>query len=287
MAVSPKEAVSPREAVSAREAVSPEETGGGIGRPRQRGRRAQPQMLPGRRRGDTSTRRAHEQAALDEERLVYILHRLGRLTHGDGEGRQPDGTTDEAAADRPEDRPVDLVEPELVDAEQRKTGVGRRFVEHPAAPDLGVVAHPAQQPVGDAGRAACPPPDLRGTGPLERHPQDARRPHDDRLEVRSRVVVEARDVAEAITQRAGDEARPGGGADQREGRQVEAQRAGGGTPAQHDVELVALYRRVGDPLRRGPSRWISSMNSTSPSSSLVSTAATSPARSKAGPEVTC
>ena len=56
--------------------------------------------------------------------------------------------------------------------------------------------------------------------------------------------------AEAIAQRAGDEARPGGGADQREGRQVEAQRAGGGTLAQHDVELVVLHRRVEDLLHR-------------------------------------
>ena len=58
------------------------------------------------------------------------------------------------------------------------------------------------------------------------------------------VVVEAGDEAEAVAQRPGDEPGAGGGADQREARQVEADRPGGRALAQHDVELEVLHRRV-------------------------------------------
>ena len=76
--------------------------------------------------------------------------------------------------------------------------------------------------------------------------EDAGGPHDDGLEVVGVVVVEPGDEAEAVAQRAGDEAGAGGGADEREPGQVEADRAGGRALAQHDVELEVLHRRVED-----------------------------------------
>ena len=60
------------------------------------------------------------QAAEQEERLVHVLDRLGRLAHRDRERAEPDRPPDERAAQRVQDRAVDLVEAELVDLEQRE-----------------------------------------------------------------------------------------------------------------------------------------------------------------------
>ena len=94
------------------------------------------------------------------------------------------------------------------------------------------------------GRAAGAPGDLDCALGLERHAEDAGGALDDRDEVVEVVVVEAGDEAEAVAQRAGDEPRAGGGADQREARQVEPDRARRRTLADHDVELEVLHRRV-------------------------------------------
>src|SRR5436189_204040 len=83
--------------------------------------------------------------------------------------------------------------------------------------------------------------DLEGTARLQRHAEDARGTLDDGDEVVDVVVVEAGDEAEAVAQRTGDEASAGGGADQREAGQVEADRARRRTLADHDVELEVLH----------------------------------------------
>ena len=74
-------------------------------------------MLVGGRHGDAAAGRAGEQALLDEERLVHVLDRLGLLADADRQRRQPDRAAAELLAERAEDRPVDLVEPAVVDAE--------------------------------------------------------------------------------------------------------------------------------------------------------------------------
>ena len=75
-------------------------------------------------------------------------------------------------------------------------------------------------------------------------PEDARGALDDRDEVGGVVVVEAGDEAEAVAQRAGDETGARGGADEREARQLEADRPRRRALADHDVELEVLHRRV-------------------------------------------
>ena len=110
-----------------------------------------------------------------------------------------------------EDGAVDLVEAELVDAE---SGEARRAavaaVDGAVAAHLGEVADPAQQAVGDAGRAPGPAGDLAGA--RRRRSRTPRMPAarvDDGLEVAGVVVVEPGDQAEAVAQRAGDRARCG------------------------------------------------------------------------------
>ncbi len=201
-------------------------------------------MGPRGRRGHPAPGRALEQAELEEERLVDVLHRLRLLAHADGEGRQAHGAAAEAPAHRDQDGPVDLVEAGLVDLEQGQALAGGGLGDDALGPDLGVVADPAQQPVGDAGRAPGPAGDLVAAGGVEGDAHDPGRPHDDGLQLGDVVVVEAGDEAEPVAEGAGDEAGAGGGADQGEPGQVEAQRPGRGALAEDDVELEVLHRRV-------------------------------------------
>ena len=143
-----------------------------------------------------------------------------------------------------EQRAVHLVETELVHLEHRERTPGGVAVDRPVAPDLGVVAHPLQQAVRDAGRPAGARRDLTGAVRLERHAEDARGPHQDQLEILGLVVVEAGHEAEPVAQRAGDEPGAGGRPDEREAREVQSDRAGRRALADHDVELEVLHRRV-------------------------------------------
>ena len=137
-----------------------------------------------------------------------------------------------------------LSRPDLVDLEQRER-VARGVERHgPVGADLGVVAHPLEQPVGDSGRAAAPGRDLARTLRVELDAEYLRGAHQDRREVVDLVVVEPGDEAEAVAQRAGDESGARGRANEREPRQVEADGARRRTFSDHDVELEVLHRGV-------------------------------------------
>ncbi len=84
----------------------------------------------------------------------------------------------------------------------------------------------------------------------KRHPQDVRGALDDQDQVVGVVVVETGDEAEAVAQRAGDEAGARGGADEREPGKVEADGTRRGSLPDDDVELEVFHRRVEDLLDR-------------------------------------
>src|SRR5438067_2018880 len=122
-----------------------------------------------RRRGHSALGGAFQQAELEQERLVHVLHRLFLLADADGEGRQPHRPAAEAPADRVEDRPVELVEAERVDVVEGQALERRVPGDDARSADLGEVAHALQQPDGDTGRAARPRRDLGAAGGLEPH----------------------------------------------------------------------------------------------------------------------
>ena len=121
----------------------------------------------------------------------------------------PTGPPPNCAAQRVEQGAVDLVEPELVDAEQRQAVAGDVGGDRAVGADLGEVADTPQEPVGDAGRAARSPGDLPGAVGVDRDAEDAGGAGDDLLQLVVVVVVEPGDEAEAVAQRAGDHARCG------------------------------------------------------------------------------
>ena len=115
---------------------------------------------------------------------------------------------------------------------------------------LRVVADAAQQPVGDARRAARPPGDLGRGGVVDRHVENPRRAADDLLEIRRRVELQPVDDAEARSQRRGQQARPRRRADEREALEPHLHRPRARPLADDDVDLVVLERRIEDLLDR-------------------------------------
>ena len=202
----------------------PEEAGRAVGRRRRRG---EAEVGPGRRGGHPPAGRADEEALADEERLVDVLDGLGRLA----DARWPGWTG-------PPARP-------------RSARTARRA--RPGRPCRGRARRPRRWP-GPALAASwstVPSPRTsaksrtrrssrlamrgvpRARRAISRHPSASTgtsrmrgRPLDDGLEVGRVVVVEPGDEAEAVAQRAGDQAGAGGGADQREVGDVEADRRG-------------------------------------------------------------
>ena len=110
-----------------------------------------------------------------------------------------------------------------------------------AGPHLCEIPHPAQQPVGDARRAAGPLGDADRAVGLQLQLQDARAPHHDPGQLLRIVELQALHDAEAVAQRRGQQARAGGGADQRERRQVELDGTGARSLADHEIELRVLH----------------------------------------------
>ena len=75
-------------------------------------------------------------------------------------------------------------------------------------------------------------------------PEHAGGADDDAGEVAGAVVLEPVLEAEAVAERRGEQAGAGGGADQREGRQLERDHARAGAGADRDRELAVLHRGI-------------------------------------------
>ena len=178
--------------------------------------------------------------------LDHVFDRVAFLADRGGDVVEPDRAAVEAVDHGLEQLSVHHVESVRVDVEHHQRLVGERLGDLAAAFHVGVVAHPAQQSVGDARRATRAPRDLEAAGVVEWHLEQAGRAPHDRGELVGRVELQSRDDAEAVAQRIGEHARARRRADQREGLQLELDRARRRAFADHDVDLVVLERGVED-----------------------------------------
>src|SRR5947209_5501004 len=207
-------------------------------------------MLEGGGRRDAAARGALDQAALEEVRLVDFFDRVRLLGDRDRERREADGAAAELLRDREQDVAVEPVERGRVDLEQLERAACDGAADAAVAVDLGVVADPSQEAVGDARRAAGAGGDGEGSVGLDRDAEDLGGTLDDRGEVLLRVQVEAVGDAEAVAQRRRQEAGSGGRSDQRELRQVERHHARARALPDGDRELAVLHRRIEGLLER-------------------------------------
>ena len=150
----------------------------------------------------------------------------------------------ELADDRLEQRAVDALEAVLVDLQQLERLVRDLRRDHALVPHLGDVPDAAQDPVRDSRRAAGAPGDLAGRLVRDLDREDPRRAADDARELLRSVVIESEGHAEAVAERRRQQARACGRADEREGRQVERERAGRRALAHDDVDAKVLEGRV-------------------------------------------
>src|SRR5690606_34296680 len=96
------------------------------------------------------------------EGLGHLLDGLALLADSDGQRADTDRSSAEAPAQDVEHSGVQTVETALVDLVELQRRTSRPAVDNPVRADLGEVADPAKQTVGDAGRAARSLRDLMG-----------------------------------------------------------------------------------------------------------------------------
>ena len=139
---------------------------------------------------------------------------------------------------------VNVVQAEVVDVEAAHGLGGDGGVDVAVGADLGVVANAAEEAVGDARGAASAAGDFAGAFLIYGDVEDGGVAADD-LGYGLRVVeVEAVDGAEAVAQGRAEHGVAGGGADEGEVGNGEADAAGAGALAEDDVEGEVLHRGI-------------------------------------------
>ena len=111
-------------------------------------------------------------------------------------------------------------------------------------PDLGVIAHAAEQVVRDARRAAAAPGDFVRALAVNLHVQQARRADDDFLQICGHVIIQPFAHGKAREQRRGEQSAARGRADEREARKIQPHAARVRPLVNDDVEFEVLHRRV-------------------------------------------
>src|SRR5262245_3285872 len=118
------------------------------------------EMAEGVRRQQPTARSALEETALDQERLYNFLDCVARFRQRRRHGFDSNRTTAIVLSDRGEVAPVHGIEPGGIDLELDQCTVGSGSVDCGSVCDQRKVTHPAQQPAGDARRAARTASDL-------------------------------------------------------------------------------------------------------------------------------
>ena len=117
-------------------------------------------------------------------------------------------------------------------------------VDAACAAHLCKVAHTAQQGVGNTWCATAARGDFTGGIDVAGHTEQRGRAQDNLLQHRGVVVFEVHVDAETGSQRSREQAAAGGGTYEREGVEVDLNRAGRRTFVNHDVDAIVLHSRV-------------------------------------------
>ena len=189
-------------------------------------------------------RGALQVALLNQVRLDHVFNGVALFANAGGNVVQADRAAIEAVNHGLQQFAVHQVKALRVDIEHGQGLVRHVLGDAPVAFDLGIVAHPAQQAVGNAGRAARAARDFKAAFHIDGRGQQAGAAHDNALQLFGGVKLQARHNAKTVAQRVGQHAGSGGRADQGEGLQVELDAACRRTFANHDVDLVVLQGRV-------------------------------------------
>src|SRR5262249_31055620 len=152
--------------------------------------------------------------------------------------------------DRDEIAPVHGIEPCGIDLELEQSTVGRGSVDCGCACDQRKVTHPAQQPAGDARRAARTASDLVRAVGGHANAEHTRAAGYDLFQLALGIKIESDRGAKTVAQRVGEQTGACGRTDQRKPGEIDLDRPRGGSLADDEVELEVLHRRIEDLLHR-------------------------------------
>jgi len=110
--------------------------------------------------------------------------------------------------------------------------------------DLGIITDALEETIGDTGGEAGTLSDLGGGLAVETDAEDAGGALDDLDHFVMGIELEPVNVAEAVSERRREGAGTGGGADDGEPGEIEADRLGAGSFAKHDIETEVFHSRV-------------------------------------------
>src|SRR3974390_3803552 len=146
-------------------------------------------MPEGRRGEQASARGALQETFLDQERFDDVLDGVARLGKRGGKRIDADRSATVAFRDCLKIAPIHRVEASLIDLQLAERMVGELAVDRLGAIDMGEIAHPPQQPGGDARGAARTPRDLVGTVDGHANTENAGAAVDDLLELGLAVKI--------------------------------------------------------------------------------------------------
>ena len=146
-----------------------------------------------------------QESQLQQVGLVHVHHGVRLLRHRRRQRLQTHRPAAEALDQRAQQRPVAVVEAQAVDAQPGQRRVGHAGVDRAVAAHLRVVAHAAQQAVGDAGRAARAPRQQHGPVVADRDRQLGRVRVHQSHEVGGLVELQPLHHPEAVAQRGADQ----------------------------------------------------------------------------------
>ena len=194
--------------------------------------------------GDAATRGAVDESVHEEVRLVDVLDGAAVLAESGGQGFDADRSAGELIDDGHEVVPVVLVEAELIDVEDVERHVGDLLGDATVEADIREITHALQQAVRESRRTAGTQCDALSAGVVNVYIQHLRGTSYDLHQLLGGVELELRDDAETVTERCGQQACTSRRTDQREVREIQADRARGGVLSEHDIDGEILHRRV-------------------------------------------
>ena len=150
----------------------------------------------------------------------------------------------EALHDGAQQPAIALIQSQLVHSQPAQAKVGGFAGDPAVAAHFGEIAHPVEQLVGDARRAARAPTDFKRALLVETDAQNLGGTLDDGGELVGRVEIKSLDDAKTREQRRGQLAGARGGAHQGEAFDGHRDGAGACAHAGHDLDLEVLHRRV-------------------------------------------
>ncbi len=203
-------------------------------------------MAVGGQRGNPAARGALQVAVLNQVGFDHVFNRVAFFTDGGSQAVQPDRAAVEFVDDGVEQLAVHDVQAGRVNVQHGQGAVRDVLGDLAARLDLGIVAHAAQQAVGDARRAARALRNLQCAAFVNLGIEQTGAALDNGAQLGGGIELQAGNDAEAVPQRIGQHARAGRGANQGERLQVKLDAARGGPFANQDVDLEIFQRGVED-----------------------------------------